>query len=62
MMKWTDEIPSVDLASRVSEEEVQEEIRLYRNRVESLTKQVFEDADDELRNNVGQFLKVQFWL
>ena len=58
MMKWTNQIPSVELASRVSEEEVREEIKLFRERVKGLSKKVFDEADDELRENVGEFLTV----
>ena len=59
MMQWTNEIPSVELASRVSEEELREEIKLFRQRVENLSTKVFDEADDELRENVGEFLKVK---
>ena len=59
MMQWTNEIPSVELASRVSEEELREEIKLFRQRVQNLSTKVFDEADDELRENVGEFLKVK---
>jgi len=58
MMQWTSEIPSVEPASRVSEEELREEIKLFRERVENLSKKVFDEADDDLRKNVGEFLEV----
>ena len=58
MMGWTNEIPSVELASRVSEEEVREEVKVFHEKIENISKKVFEEADDDLRENVGEFLKV----
>ena len=58
MMKWTNEISSVESASRASEEELREEIKMYQKRVENLNEKVLEEADEELRENVGGFLKV----
>nr|CAB3246104.1 FH2 domain-containing protein 1 [Phallusia mammillata] len=57
MMSWVNEIPSVDNASRISEEELTEEIRNYRIRVTSLKNKVTIEVDSEFRDNVSQFLE-----
>ena len=48
----------MELASRVSEEEIREEIKMYKGRVDALSKKINDEADDELKENVDEFLKV----
>jgi len=58
MTSWTSELPSVDAASRISEEEITEEISTFRCRVTNLKNKVARDVDDEFRESVSDFLKV----
>nr|XP_002127689.1 FH2 domain-containing protein 1 [Ciona intestinalis] len=57
MIGWTEEIPSVGLASRISDEEVRQEISIFNNRVVSLRSKVESESDDDLREHVTEFLK-----
>ncbi|XP_078494238.1 uncharacterized protein LOC100182732 isoform X2 [Ciona intestinalis] len=57
MIGWTEEIPSVGLASRISDEEVRQEITIFNNRVVSLRSKVESESDDDLREHVTEFLK-----
>lgn len=58
MMNWTSEISSVGPASRASEEELREEIKMFQTRVDSISEKVFDEADEELQKSAGEFLKV----